>query len=93
MGGKVLEYEAKTIRNEGIKEGVRIGIQEGIQRGRCMAGRELILEFLEELSHVPEDLRREITQEQDLDTLKRWSRLAARVLSVGEFQERYHEEP
>lgn len=74
-------YEAKTIRNEGI------------QQGQCLARREMILESLEELSHVPEDLRREITQEQDLDTLKRWSRLAARVLSVGEFQERYHEEP
>lgn len=23
MGGKVLEYEAKTIRNEGLKEGIR----------------------------------------------------------------------
>ena len=30
MGGKVLEYEAKTIRNEGIKE----GMQEGLQKGR-----------------------------------------------------------
>ena len=38
MGGKVLEYEAKTIRNEGIKEGLKEGIkeemQEGLQKGR-----------------------------------------------------------
>ena len=27
MGGKVLEYEAKTIRNEGLKEGVEKGIE------------------------------------------------------------------
>ncbi len=29
MGGKVLEYEAKTIKREGIKEGIQKGIQEG----------------------------------------------------------------
>ena len=27
MGGKVLEYEAKTIRNEGLKEGMEKGIR------------------------------------------------------------------
>lgn len=27
MGGRVLEYEAKTIRNEGIREGIREGIK------------------------------------------------------------------
>ena len=31
MGGRVLEYEAKTIRNEGMREGMREGIKEGIR--------------------------------------------------------------
>ncbi len=30
MGGRVLEYEAKTIKNEGIKEGMEKGIEKGI---------------------------------------------------------------
>lgn len=30
MGGKVLEYEAKTIKREGIQEGIQIGTQIGI---------------------------------------------------------------
>ena len=30
MGGKVLEYEAKTIKREGIKEGIEQGIEQGI---------------------------------------------------------------
>ena len=34
MGGKVLEYEAKTIKNEGIKEGMQEGLQKGLQKGR-----------------------------------------------------------
>lgn len=31
MGGRVLEYEAKTIRNEGIEEGIEKGIEKGIE--------------------------------------------------------------
>lgn len=31
MGGRVLEYEAKTIRNEGMREGIKEGIKEGIR--------------------------------------------------------------
>lgn len=31
MGGKVLEYEAKTIKREGIKEGIKEGVREGIE--------------------------------------------------------------
>ncbi|MCM1258464.1 MAG: hypothetical protein NC307_11500 [Roseburia sp.] len=34
MGGKILEYEAKTIRNEGLFEGRREGRQEGRSEGR-----------------------------------------------------------
>ena len=33
MGGKVLDYEAKTIRNEGLAEGMERGIERGIERG------------------------------------------------------------
>ena len=30
MGGKVLEYEAKAIRNEGLEEGMEKGMEKGI---------------------------------------------------------------
>ena len=33
MGGRILEYEAKTIKNEGIKEGMEKGIEKGIEKG------------------------------------------------------------
>lgn len=29
MGGKILEYEAKTILQRGIQEGKKVGLQEG----------------------------------------------------------------
>ena len=31
MGGKVLDYEAKTIRNEGLEEGLEKGMEKGIR--------------------------------------------------------------
>ena len=31
MGGQVLEYEAKRIRNEGIKQGIEQGVEQGIE--------------------------------------------------------------
>ncbi|MCR2048019.1 hypothetical protein NSB25_12050 [Acetatifactor muris] len=33
MGGKVLEYEAKTIKREGIREGIRQGLEQGLEQG------------------------------------------------------------
>ena len=33
MGGRVLEYEAKTILNEGMKEGMKQGMKQGVQQG------------------------------------------------------------
>ena len=33
MGGRVLEYEAKTILNEGMKQGIKQGIKQGVQQG------------------------------------------------------------
>lgn len=38
MGGKVLDYEAKRIKNEGIKEGIKEGIVEGKAAGIVETG-------------------------------------------------------
>ena len=51
-----------------------------------------ILELLEEYGEVPNSLRRQIEAETDMDTLKRWLKLAARVDSIEEFQEKMDEE-
>ena len=34
MGGKVLEYEAKTILKKGINQGIEQGINQGIEQER-----------------------------------------------------------
>ena len=42
MGGRILDYEAKTIKNEGLREGRNEGRNEGLREGRKEAARNLI---------------------------------------------------
>lgn len=46
MGGKVLEYEAKTIRNDGINEGWKAGIREGRREGVKVGRLEQLLDLV-----------------------------------------------
>ena len=71
MGGKVLEYEAKTI------------LQSGIQKGKI----DSILELLEELGTVSDELRSCIQEEKDMEVLKLYLKKASRAQSVQEFEQ------
>ena len=71
MGGKVLEYEAKTI------------LQSGINKGKI----DSILELLEEHGNVSEGLRTCIQEEKDMEVLKLYLKKASRVQSVEEFEQ------
>ena len=46
MGGKILNYEAKDIRNSGIREGISIGKETGRQEGR-QEGESLALKLIQ----------------------------------------------
>ena len=43
MGGRILEYEAKTILKEGIKEGMKQGIKQGMTQGKIQGQKETVL--------------------------------------------------
>lgn len=73
------EKREKLIRKEEYEEGMARGIAQGMQ--------DLLLDFLEELGEIPEGLRDRIMAERELDTLKRWHKLAVKVDSMEEFQE------
>ena len=71
MGGKVLEYEAKTI----------------LQKGKIEGKIDSILELLEEHGNVSEELRACIQEEKDMEVLKLYLKKALRVQSVEEFEQ------
>ena len=65
----------------------RAGREEGRMEGRIIGHREAILESLAELGDVPDALRDKIMLEKELEQLKLWVKLAARVDSFEQFIE------
>lgn len=72
MGGKVLEYESKTLWRNAKAEGKA----------------EAVLELLEELGKIPWDLQERIEAENDMMHLTCWLKLASRAGSIEEFREK-----
>ena len=68
------------IRNEAKAEGIEIGISQGIS--------DSIMEFLGEHGDIPQNLKDRICQEEDIEKLKQWNKLSARVSSIEEFVEK-----
>ena len=64
------------------------GKAEGIAEGKTEAVLEMLLELMNDLGEIPDELRNRITSEKDLETLKKWHRLAARSESLDEFLEK-----
>ena len=69
-------------------EGKAEGIAEGKAEGKMEAVLEMLLELMKDLGEIPDELRNRITSEKDLETLKKWHRLAARSESLDEFLEK-----
>lgn len=69
-------------------EGKAEGIAEGKAEGKTEAVLEMLLELMNDLGEIPDELRNRITSEKDLETLKKWHRLAARSESLDEFLEK-----
>ena len=62
-------------------------MQDERRAGRIEGRRESILEVLEEIGTVSNELRERIVQEANMDQLKIWAKLAARVDSIEQFME------
>lgn len=59
--------------------------REGKREGKCEGKYEAILELLGDCGTVPEETKKLITKEKDMDKLGRWLRLAAKAESIEEF--------
>ena len=62
----------------------RAGKAEGLAEGLAVVI-ESILEILSDHGEILPELREQIMEERDMDTLKRWVKLSARVTSIEEF--------
>lgn len=84
---KAIDDLENDARNEGIEigkvEGIAMGKTEGIAIGKV----ESILELLEDYGQIPDDLKAKIHAQRNLETLKKWHKLAARSSSIQEFMQ------
>ena len=76
-------------RKDGMLDGLKIGRAEGEAKGLAMGktkGKaESILLLLEDLGPVPDELRKAILEEQNIDILSRYLKLAAHEDSIAYF--------
>lgn len=81
----IFEYDQKAhmklVRQEGYDEGYDNGKCKGIVVGK----KEDILELLADLGDIPIELQERISSQTDLQQLKKWLKLAAKVESLEEF--------
>ncbi len=71
---------------EEIMRGIREDVFEhGVEKGRTEGRIDSIIDLLSEYGAIPEELKQIILQENNLNTLKRWHKLASQVDSVEEF--------
>lgn len=71
------ELHIRTLKEESFEEGKVKGWTEGKA--------EAILELLQDTGEVPQELETAIKGQQDIEILRRWLKLAARVDSLEEF--------
>ena len=60
-------------------------LKDEYREGKAESKAEDIIDFLNEIAPVPEVLQETIMNEKNLDTLKRWLKLAVKSTSIEEF--------
>lgn len=82
----IFEYDDEAVKRVLRKDAFEDGMEAGMETGKAIGHAEATLDLLEEVGVVSEELREKILNQKELEILKVWHRLAARVKSVEEFQ-------
>lgn len=77
----------EDLYNDGVAEGKLEGKLQGKLEGGLETNRENIVEFLADYGCVPESLSKKITTQEDVQVLKKWVKLSARVSSIEQFED------
>lgn len=83
-----VEIEGRMQKMCNLSEGI---LEEGWTAGRAegvlQRSQQVILDILEDLGDIPEDISDRINREEDLETLRRWLKAAARTESFPAFRD------
>ena len=75
---ELMKDEFDAVRRDALEKGLEQGLEQGIQ--------SMILALLEDFGEIPEELRVQIMEEKNLDTLKLYHKMAARAESMEQFK-------
>jgi hypothetical protein len=64
----------------------REAAEEATRTATCATMQFAVLELLEDYGEIPDSLREQIEQEESIDTLKKWFKLAVKASSIEEFE-------
>ena len=84
----IFEYDKEEEEKKLRKAEYEAGIEIGERKGRAEAIRETIYNFLTDYGTISDELKTFLLQEKDEEKLFEWSKIAARVNSIEEFQEK-----
>lgn len=70
-----------------VQETRRLSRAEGKAEGKA----ESVLELLEDLGEIPDELKKKVMAQKDLEVLKKWHKVAARAESIAQFKEKIDE--
>jgi len=83
---KVRENEMTKAWAEIVQPKIDEAFNSGFNNGSVQGKAEAIIELLEEYGTVPDDLSQKILNETELERLRKWNKLAAKVESIEEFK-------
>ena len=83
---RLLNKEKAEGKAEGWAEGKAEGWTQGKAEGRVEDRAEAVIELLEDLGELSESLKAYIMEQNDLELLRKWLKIAARAESIEEFE-------
>ena len=85
---KIIENEKEEVCDmcKALDDLYKDGVVEGKQEGRLETNKENILDLLSDYGSVSQHLNEKINSQEDVEILKKWVKLSARVSSIEEFE-------
>lgn len=84
---EIYENDLKRLRDHiaEIETAEIRGMEKGMEKGAVLSRREDIIDNLNELEPVTNEIAEIINNEDDIEILKKWLKISARVDSLNEF--------
>ncbi len=80
---ELIKEEREEARRQGLDEGRKLGLEEGRKQEIVKD----VLDFLSDFGKMPEDIRKTVEEEMDLEVLRGYLRQAHKAKSMDEFRQ------